>query len=201
MQARFKRADGLYRTTNAARQLYQAYRGHVAYFRFSYYELFEDQLRPFEISPSDGQLNCIFPSQRTITSGEYPLARQLLLTTTTRSLARPEVRDYLTHYLANAQQQALDARLVPLPQETLNLENAWLDGRAGTAALRAGRRGDLTCRPGAERESGAMTTRATRLLAFVLTLLLALAAAGVAPTYAGGAPAKKAVQQSRNGWS
>ncbi len=32
-------------------------------------------------SPSpDGQGNCIFPSQRTITSGEYPLARQLLIT-------------------------------------------------------------------------------------------------------------------------
>ena len=47
----------------------------MIYVRFSYYELFEDQLRPFEITLPDGQRNCVFPSQRTITSGEYPLAR------------------------------------------------------------------------------------------------------------------------------
>jgi hypothetical protein len=126
--ARFKKVDGIYRNTDAARRLYEAYRGHVAYFRFSYYELFEDQLRPFEITTADGQMNCIFPSQRTITSGEYPLARQLLITTTTRSLARAEVRDFMSHYLANAQDAANNARLVALPAETVDLEQSWLTG-------------------------------------------------------------------------
>ena len=118
------RFDGIAR----ARTVYNAYRGHVAYFRFSYYELFEDQLRPFEITRPDGQTNCIFPSQRTITSGEYPLARQLLITTTTRSLARGEVRDFMAHYLRSAADLASDARLVALPDETVRLEQDWLTG-------------------------------------------------------------------------
>jgi ABC-type phosphate transport system substrate-binding protein len=127
-EVRYQKVNELYRNTDGARRLYEAYHGHVAYFRFSYYELFEDQLRPFEITTTDGQMNCIFPSQRTITSGEYPLARQLLITTTTRSLARAEVQDFMSHYLANAQEAATNARLVALPAETVALEQSWLSG-------------------------------------------------------------------------
>ena len=101
--AHYRKVNARWRTVNDARNAYNRYRGHVAYFRFSYYELFEDQLRPFEITEPGGRMNCIFPSQRTITSGEYPLARQLLITTTTRSLARAEVRDFMQHYLRTAQ--------------------------------------------------------------------------------------------------
>lgn len=125
---RWTRMNATYDRIAGARKRYETYSGHVAYFRFSYYELFEDELRPFEITTSDGRRNCIFPSQRTITSGEYPLARQLLITTTTRSLARGEVRDFLGHYLNHAQDEAGDDRLVPLPDETVDLERAWVTG-------------------------------------------------------------------------
>ncbi len=124
----YQKVNGRYGGISRARTLYNAYRGHVAYFRFSYYELFEDQLRPFEITRPDGRMNCIFPSQRTITSGEYPLARQMLITTTTRSLARAEVRDFMTHYLRRAQDLADQARLVALPDQTVTLEEQWLTG-------------------------------------------------------------------------
>lgn len=123
-----ERIDKVYRVIADAHRTYANYTGHVAFFRFSYYNLFEDQLRPFEITRSEGQPNCIFPSQRTITSGEYPLARQLLITTTTRSLARPEVRDFMSHFLENAQRLAQDARFVALPAETVSLEQDWLSG-------------------------------------------------------------------------
>jgi ABC-type phosphate transport system substrate-binding protein len=102
-------------STAAAAQRYAATLGHVSYFRFSYYELFEDQLRPFEITLPDGERNCVFPSQRTIVSGQYPLARRLLLTTTTRSLERNEVSDLLEFYLEHAVEGADDQRLVALP--------------------------------------------------------------------------------------
>lgn len=124
----FNKVNQRYTGINLARHRYLAYRGHVAYFRFSYYELFEDQLRPFEITLPDGRVNCIFPSQRTITSGEYPLARQLLITTTTRSLARAEVQDFMAHYLRSAQTLAQQARLVALPNETVTAEQKWLTG-------------------------------------------------------------------------
>ncbi|WP_395696004.1 substrate-binding domain-containing protein [Nocardioides sp.] len=124
----YRKVNARFVDVNHARELYNRYRGHVAYFRFSYYELFEDQLRPFEITDPDGRENCIFPSQRTITSGEYPLARQLLITTTTRSLARAEVRDFMQHYLRSAQSLAADNRLVALSNDTVRLEQQWLTG-------------------------------------------------------------------------
>jgi len=127
-QVRYEKVNRRYQGINHARNRFNGFRGHVAYFRYSYYELFEDQLRPFEITQSTGQRNCIFPSQRTITSGEYPLARQLLMTTTTRSLARGEVQDFMTHYLTDAQALADGANLVSLPNDTVSLELGWLTG-------------------------------------------------------------------------
>jgi ABC-type phosphate transport system substrate-binding protein len=90
--------------------------GVVGLFRFTYYENFEDQLRPQEIDLGvTKRRNCIFPSQQTITDGSYPLARRLLLYTTTRSLRRAEVKAFLRSYVNQAQSLATARRLVPLP--------------------------------------------------------------------------------------
>lgn len=121
-------ADDRLQVATDAKRLVDASTGHVLYVRFSDYELFEDVLRPFEITLPDGQRNCVYPSQRTITGGEYPFASQLLVTTTTRSLERTEVTDFLRHYLSESQDAATQARLVALPDETLSAELAWLDG-------------------------------------------------------------------------
>lgn len=102
--------------------------GHVIYTRFSTYELFEEELRPFEITYPNGQRNCVFPSQSTITSGVYPLSQQVLVTTTTQALQRSEVTGFLHHYLKDAQAAASDADLIALPDQTLQAELAWLDG-------------------------------------------------------------------------
>lgn len=114
----------------AAARRYAQTLGHVSYFRFSYYELFEDQLRPFEITLPDGERNCVFPSQRTIVSGEYPLARRLLLTTTTRSLDRSDVSDVLEFYLEHAVDSAETARLVTLPDAQVAQQLAVVRGEA-----------------------------------------------------------------------
>jgi hypothetical protein len=130
IQVKYDRVKHRYAVTRDARRATEETRGHVAYFRFSYYELFEDQLRPFEITIPTGERNCIFPSQRTITSGEYPLSRQLLMTTTTRSLSRSEVTDFLLDYLHRARTQATDARLVSIPVATIRTQERWLTGDA-----------------------------------------------------------------------
>ena len=70
----------------------------------------------------------MFPSQRTITGGDYPFASQMLITTTTRSLGRTEVKDFIRHYLNASQAAAARAHLVALPDQTLRAELAWLDG-------------------------------------------------------------------------
>lgn len=112
----------------ASRKALAGLRGRVAYFRFSYYELFEDDLRPFEVSADAGPLNCVFPSEATITSGAYPLSRRLLVTATTRSLDRGEVKDFLSKHLLTAQQRAIDNRMVPIQDSLVAQQLAWVRG-------------------------------------------------------------------------
>ncbi|MDO9494465.1 MAG: substrate-binding domain-containing protein [Nocardioides sp.] len=126
--AKREEALRLYNLALGSKRIVDAIRGNLAFFRFSYYELYEDQLRPFEITVPTGERNCIFPSQRTIVSGEYPLARQLLITTTTRSLQRREVTDFLKFYVNASDELAADARLVALPANIIALQNRWLAG-------------------------------------------------------------------------
>ena len=125
---RYQVSTARWRTATDAKRRVDRTLGNVLYARFSDYEVFEDRLRPFEITLPDGRRNCVFPSQTTITGGEYPFATQMLVTTTTRSLARSEVKDFLRHYLSESQDAAVAARLVPLPDETLRAELEWLDG-------------------------------------------------------------------------
>jgi ABC-type phosphate transport system substrate-binding protein len=105
--------------------------GRAGFFSFSYYGLFEEQLRPLEITQSESPQNCIFPSVTTISNGSYPLAQQLLLTTSTRELQRPEVHAFLSSYLSNASSLAESQQLVPLPTGILAKERADLGSTQG----------------------------------------------------------------------
>ncbi len=104
--------------------------GTLGLFRFSYYGLWEERLRPMEISPTsaEGAPECIFPSQSTITDGTYPLARQLLLTVNLPTMKEAEVNEFLAYAVTAAQPIASAATLVPLPDEVRNTELAWLKG-------------------------------------------------------------------------
>jgi ABC-type phosphate transport system substrate-binding protein len=136
--------------------------GVVGYVRFSFYEAYEDQLRPLELDPGperdaavaaadkrdraagltppqrlptvdkDGNRipNCIFPSQQTITTGEYPLSRRILLYTSTRGLQRPEVRAFLAYALLHAQTLATRSRLVPVTNKLRAEQYRFVTGAA-----------------------------------------------------------------------
>ena len=121
---RFVRANRL----AAAR--YNSTRGTLGLFRFSYYEAFEEQLRPMEISSSNDFANpeCIFPSQVSVTNATYPLARQLLLTVNYRNMLDGDINDFLTSALSNTQEQAQQTSLVPIPDDTLLAQQTWLNG-------------------------------------------------------------------------
>ena len=111
-----------------ARRAVEGSKGHLIYARFGNYGLFEEELRPFEITSPDGHRNCVFPSPTTIASGIYPLSTQVLMTTTVSALKREEVKDFLTHYLKSAQSAAREAAMVELTDEKLREELQWLDG-------------------------------------------------------------------------
>jgi ABC-type phosphate transport system substrate-binding protein len=99
--------------------------GHLGTFRFPYFALFENVLRPLEITASANPENCIFPSQQTVTSGAYPLSRPLLITTSLQAVKRPDVHEFLLSYLNNAQRLATQQGLVELPDDVLSREKAF----------------------------------------------------------------------------
>ncbi len=103
--------------------------GRVGVFGFSYYEHEQEHLREFEIT-LNGVKDCIFPSQRTIAEGADPLSVPLLVTTTTRSLKRSEVKDFLTVHLDQIDARARDASLIPPTADILATQRAWVTGEA-----------------------------------------------------------------------
>ena len=68
--------------------------GASGYFGYAYYVENRDQLR---IVPVEG----VTPSDETVGDGSYPLARPLYVYVATRSLAKPQVREYVRYYLSD----------------------------------------------------------------------------------------------------
>ncbi|MBN9621853.1 MAG: substrate-binding domain-containing protein [Actinobacteria bacterium] len=104
--------------------------GTLGLFRFGFYELYEERLRPMEIEATNSEAHpeCIFPSQTTATDGSYPLSHQLLLTVNLATMKEPEVNQFLAYALEEAQEAATAQTLVPLTDEVKNTELAWLHG-------------------------------------------------------------------------
>jgi len=114
----------------AAERVAERY-GTLGLFRFSFYELWEERLRPMEIEVSgEGGPECIFPSQSTVTDASYPLSRQLLLTVDLATMREAEINDFLSFAVANSDRVAIAHALVPLPEEVRNTELAWLGGES-----------------------------------------------------------------------
>jgi ABC-type phosphate transport system substrate-binding protein len=104
--------------------------GTLGLFRFDFYELWEERLRPMEIEATNSERKpeCIFPSQSTVTDATYPLAHQLLLTVNLKTMKEAEVNQFLAFALSESQNAAVDETLVPLPDEVKDTELAWLRG-------------------------------------------------------------------------
>jgi ABC-type phosphate transport system substrate-binding protein len=100
--------------------------GRIGIFRFTYYQVFEEQLRPLEVNAQTGE-GCIFPSPDTVSSGLYPLGQTFHLYTTDRSVARQEVSQFLTDYLRSAPKLGAQADLIPLSTEKLHQEIRRID--------------------------------------------------------------------------
>lgn len=129
LRAKVKDAEALAtRSAQAERDLATRV-GRVGVFGFSYYEHEQEHLRAFEIT-RNGVKDCVFPSQRTIAEGQYPLSVPLLLTTTTRSLELAGVREFLTTHLDQIDRRARDASLIPPTADILATQRAWVTGEA-----------------------------------------------------------------------
>lgn len=123
----------------AAARRQAALRGRLAIFAYRDYALVADRVRALEISQRSGSAaSCSFPSTASISTGDYALSRQLLITTTSEELGRSEVQAFLGSYLRRARDLAREAGLVPIPQRTVTQQQSWL--RDPVATERAAQR-------------------------------------------------------------
>jgi ABC-type phosphate transport system substrate-binding protein len=127
-----KKAEAAVAETKDAAKNVEGRLGTLGLFRFGFYELWEERLRPMEVEAtnSESKPECIFPSQSTVTDATYPLAHQLLLTVNLKTMKEAEVSQFLDFVLNESQEAASAETLVPLPEEIKDTELAWLHGEA-----------------------------------------------------------------------
>jgi phosphate transport system substrate-binding protein len=88
--------------------------GGLGYFGFSYAEQNADNLNLVKVDAGDG---CVAPSKETIQDGSYkPLSRPLFMYPSAKSLARPEVKAFMDFVLANYEDIADTAKIVPMTE-------------------------------------------------------------------------------------
>jgi len=86
----------------------------LGYFGFAYYVENQDKLKAVPIVNAKGQ--AVAPSMESVEKGTYtPLARPIFIYVSARSLAKPEVREFVEYYLANGAKLAQEVKYVPLP--------------------------------------------------------------------------------------
>ena len=92
--------------------------GGMAYFGYAYYEENKDKLRAIPISVKAGA-TAVAPSPETVKNGSYqPLSRPLFIyVNATAAAFKPEVKEFVNFYLAQAPELVKEVKYVPLPAE------------------------------------------------------------------------------------
>jgi phosphate transport system substrate-binding protein len=104
----------------------------LGYFGFAYYVENQDKLKAVPIVNEKGQP--VTPSMEAVEKGIYtPLARPIFIYVNVKSLAKPEVREFVDYYMKNGAKLAREVKYVPLPAKAYAL--AWehvQKGKKGT---------------------------------------------------------------------
>jgi len=99
--------------------------GGIAVLGYAYYDQNRDALKALEVDAGDG---CVAPTPETIRDGSYaPLSRPLYVYVSTASLARPEVREFMRFYVANAPALTAEIGFVPETDEIVREDAAELE--------------------------------------------------------------------------
>lgn len=87
-------------------------KGAMGYFGYAYYIENKAKLRAVPIDAGKG---CVEPTDETIGNLSYPLARLIYIYPSTKSLARPEVKEFVKFYMQNGAQLSKQVGYTPLP--------------------------------------------------------------------------------------
>jgi phosphate transport system substrate-binding protein len=87
----------------------------LGFFGYAYYLETRDKLRAVPIVAKDGKAP-VSPSLETVINGTYqPLARPIFIYVNTKSLQRPEVREFVDYFNKHGEKLAKEVKYVPLP--------------------------------------------------------------------------------------
>jgi len=104
----------------------------LGYFGYAYYVENKDKLRAVPIVNEKGQ--AVLPSLDAVIAGTYtPLARPIFIYISTKSLAKPEIKEFVQYYMTNGAKLAKEVKYVPLPAKAYAV--SWehvLKGKKGT---------------------------------------------------------------------
>jgi phosphate transport system substrate-binding protein len=105
----------------------------IGYFGFAYYVENQQKLRSVPIVAKAGA-PAVAPSMEAVLKGTYqPLARPIFIYVNEKSLAKPDVRDFVQYYMTHGSKLAREVKYVPLPDQAYKL--GWehvLKGKLGT---------------------------------------------------------------------
>ena len=105
----------------------------IGYFGFAYYAENQSRLRAVPIVQKGGKA-AVAPSQESVIGGTYqPLSRPIFIYVNAKSLAKPEVKEFVDYYMSSAAKIAKEVKYVPLPAKayTMNTEHM-SKGKKGT---------------------------------------------------------------------
>ncbi|MDP3063719.1 MAG: PstS family phosphate ABC transporter substrate-binding protein [Chloroflexota bacterium] len=90
-------------------------RNSLGYFGYAYYVENPGKLKLVAVDQEKGK-GCVTPTPETIENGTYtPLARPLYIYVSKKSLARPEMKEFVKFYLENAPKLVKEVGYIPLP--------------------------------------------------------------------------------------
>ncbi len=100
----------------------------LGYFGFAYYVENKDKLKAVPIVNEKGQP--IPPSMEAVEKGTYsPLARPIFIYVSAKSLAKPEVKEFVEYYMKHGGKLAKEVKYVPLPDKAYSM--AWDHAQKG----------------------------------------------------------------------
>jgi len=105
----------------------------IGYFGYAYYAENQARLKAVPIVEKAGK-PAVAPSEKTVLDGSYqPLSRPIFIYVNVKSMAKPEVKEFIEYMMKETPKIAKEVKYVPLPAKayTLNLEHL-AKGKKGT---------------------------------------------------------------------
>jgi phosphate transport system substrate-binding protein len=104
----------------------------IAFFGFAYFQENKDKVKGLPISWKGGK--AVEPSPENVLNGTYqPLSRPIFIYVNAKSLAKPEVKQFVEFYMKNASKLVREVKYVPLPAKAYEYNlSAIQRGRVGT---------------------------------------------------------------------